>query len=133
MTLLDEERKILVRLFLEKAEKAVAECAEIVKISPNVAVTRAYYAMYYAAQAMLRANGMSARTHEGTNSMFAEKFVKTGLFPRESYRNFGKLETDRYAADYNPKVEFTEEEASLRLKSADGFVKDVKKILEVDS
>ena len=47
MTLRDEEKTILIRLFLEKAESALDEARGNIASFPNVAVTRAYYSTYY--------------------------------------------------------------------------------------
>ena len=44
-----------------------------------VAVTRAYYAMFYAATALLESQGISGSRQSGVVAAFGEHFVKTGL------------------------------------------------------
>jgi uncharacterized protein (UPF0332 family) len=45
----------------------------------GVAVTRAYYAMFYSASGLLVSKGISRSRHSGVISAFGEYFVKTGL------------------------------------------------------
>jgi len=48
----------------------------------TVAVTRAYYAMFYAAGALLASKGISRSKHSGVHSAFGEHSVRTGLIER---------------------------------------------------
>ena len=43
------------------------------------AVSRAYYAMYYAAKAALLTLGIDLKRHSSTVALFTEHFVRTGL------------------------------------------------------
>ena len=49
----------------------------------HISVSRAYYAMFYTANALLLSRGISVRKHEGVLSSFAENFVKTGRIDRK--------------------------------------------------
>lgn len=44
------------------------------------AVSRAYYAMFYAVEALLLTKKMSFSSHKAVISAFGEQFVKTGIF-----------------------------------------------------
>ena len=46
----------------------------------NVAVSRAYYAMFYAATALLKSKAVERHKHSGIVAAFGEHFVKPGLF-----------------------------------------------------
>ena len=50
----------------------------------RVAVSRSYYAMYYATQALLVTKNVTNRTHKGMIQQFSQHFVKSGEFPTQS-------------------------------------------------
>lgn len=47
------------------------------------AVNRAYYAIFYAANALLVTQGLARSKHSGVIAAFRERFVKTGLIEAE--------------------------------------------------
>lgn len=49
----------------------------------DFAASRAYYAMFYVAEAFLLDKGMAFSKHAGVHSAFGKHFVKTGLIPEE--------------------------------------------------
>lgn len=57
----------------------------------GVAVNRSYYAMFYAASALLASEGLARSKHSGVISAFGEHFVKTGLIQVEYARQAGVL------------------------------------------
>jgi uncharacterized protein (UPF0332 family) len=73
----------------------------------GVAVTRAYYAMFYAASALLASKGMYRSKHSGVLSGFREYFVKTGLIETEYAKMLGHAFDSRLDSDYD--VAFTAE------------------------
>jgi uncharacterized protein (UPF0332 family) len=73
----------------------------------GVAVTRAYYAMFYAANALLASKAISRSKHSGVHSAFGEHFVKTGLIETEYAKMLGYAFDSRLDSDYD--VTFTAE------------------------
>jgi len=47
----------------------------------DIAVSRAYYAMFYCAEALLDAEGLSFSSHAAVLSAFGQRFAKTGRVP----------------------------------------------------
>jgi uncharacterized protein (UPF0332 family) len=130
MTLRDDEREAMSQLYIDKACEALQEAKDNHEQHPNVAVTRAYYSMFYAAQSALIADGVAGlRRHEGVNSNFGEHFVKTKKFPKEVARMMGEAENARYKADYNPGTKFSPQDAGKYLGNAEKFVDSVKKMM----
>ncbi len=72
---------------LEKAERAI-EAAEILlrEEKAEFAAGRAYYAMFYAAEALLNERGLRLRKHSAVHSSFGERMVKTGEFDQRFHR-----------------------------------------------
>ncbi|WP_319578336.1 HEPN domain-containing protein [uncultured Methanospirillum sp.] len=48
------------------------------------AVSRSYYAMYYAAKALLSTKGMVTKTHRGLIAQISDQYVKSGLLDYET-------------------------------------------------
>lgn len=66
----------------------------------NTAVNRLYYAAYYAASALMLANGISATSHAGIKTMLSLHFVRTGQLDVEHGRTFLTLFENRQSGDY---------------------------------
>ena len=63
-------------------------------------VSRVYYAMFYATQAILLTKGLSFSSHKGVLSAFGEHFVKTGTFDREMGSELNRAFQKRQLSDY---------------------------------
>jgi uncharacterized protein (UPF0332 family) len=66
-----------------------------------VAVTRAYYAMFYAASALLASKGVSQSKHGAVLAAFGEQFVKAGLIESKYAKVFGYAFDARLDSDYD--------------------------------
>ena len=75
------------------------------------AVSRAYYAMFYAAEAVLFSKGLDFHSHKGVISLFGEHFVKSDIFPKELGRKLSKVYEKRLNGDYGFTFHLSEEEA----------------------
>ena len=92
------------------------------------AVNRAYYAIFYAANALLTTKGLERSRHSGVLAAFRQHFVKTGLVEPEYSDIFGETMDDRHAGDYEL-TEFGFEVASRSLDQADRFLQRVEQVL----
>ncbi len=97
-----------VQLYLDRAHQDVrATQVNLKQGLYGVAVTRAYYAMFYAASALLASKGISRSKHSGVRSAFGEHFVKTGLIESEYAKMLGHAFDSRLDSDYD--ISFTAE------------------------
>ena len=94
----------------------------------NGAVSRAYYAMFNAAQAALLSRGITRSRHRGVVSTFGFHFVRTGLVPSQLHQAFEAAYEKRLAADYSPEP-VSHQEAEDVLKDAQDLVRTVEQIL----
>lgn len=85
-------------------------------------VSRTYYAMFFATQALLLSLGLSYSSHKGVISGFGEHFVKPGLLPRESGRDLNLAFQKRQLSDYESRFVITKEEAEDLLHRGEVFV-----------
>ncbi len=86
------------------------------------AISRAYYAMVYAARALLARRGLAPRTHRGTVHLFGKEFVSPGLFPREVADLLPATMAFRDRADYGERRDLREADARRAVEAAERFV-----------
>jgi uncharacterized protein (UPF0332 family) len=93
---------LLVRYRLEEAQGALRDADILIKGEGSAisVINRSYYAMFYAALALLQTIGKTSSKHTGVLSLFDTEFVMKNLLPRELGRNFHRAFEQRQTADY---------------------------------
>lgn len=88
---------------LDKARRALAAArTAFERGDTETASDRAYYAVYYAAWALLaRADVRRPKTHNGMIAEFARSYVKTGRVAVELGATLSRLQGLRLVADYS--------------------------------
>lgn len=86
------------------------------------AVSRAYYAMYYTAEAFLLEKGLSFSKHAGVIAAFGQHFAKTGLLPAEFHRYLIEAQDSRNIGDYDTGPGISREKAEQQLLRAEQFL-----------
>ncbi|WP_455622521.1 HEPN domain-containing protein [Parabacteroides sp.] len=77
----------------------------------NAAMTRFYYACFHASSALLIANGIEVKTHNGIRQKLGQEFVQTGKLPSCLGRFYTNLFNKRQDGDYDDFIFF--EDADL--------------------
>jgi len=126
-----EPSKNYAKASLERAEKAL-KSAKLPQKNGELedAASRAYYAMFHAARAILFSKGVSARTHRRTISLFGEKIVKKGMLSEEYADMLRKAFDIRQKSDYELYAELNVEVTKEVIKNAQMFVKKVKELTQ---
>lgn len=109
---------------LKKARQSV-EAARVLMAEGFLAfaVSRAYYAMFYVASAMLLGEGLTYSKHAGVIGGFGQVFAKTARVPPEFHRYLISAQNDRIRADYEAmETAFSDEEVKTWLKRAEAFI-----------
>ena len=88
----------------------------------DFAVSRAYYAMLYMAEAMLLTKDLSYSKHSGVLAGFHQEFVRTGEFPRDCYISFQEAFEARNVADYDYRTSISAERAGSVIAAATAFL-----------
>lgn len=96
----------------------------------NDAVSKAYYAMFYASRALLLAVGQDPHKHTGVVSLFGEHFVKTGKADAKFGRTLAVAKRLREESDYDERKHATKEEAEQAVADADEFIREIQRLLE---
>ena len=118
-----------VKASLKRAEKAL-KAAKILFDNNELedAVSRAYYAMFHAAKALLFSRNLIPKTHRGTITLFSE-LVKKGVIGIELADMLRRAFDMRQKGDYEVYAVFGREEVEDLIKNAEGFVKEIKRLL----
>ena len=116
---------------LEKAARSLKVAEGLMKSGDaEFSVGRAYYAMFYAAQALLNEKELRFRKHSGVHSAFAEHFVKNGLLDKKYHRWLLSAFSKRITGDYGIEAELTPEDATLLIGQAQEFLTTAETFLE---
>ena len=115
-----------IALYIENA-KEVLEVAQLNLDNDFYAsaVNRAYYAIFYAASALLVTKRLSQSKHSGVINAFRQHFVKTGLIAPEYSDLYGRIMGNRHASDYELESSITKEIARADLTDAIKFVAEI--------
>jgi uncharacterized protein (UPF0332 family) len=92
-------------------------------------VSRSYYAMFYAAEALLLTKDLKFSSHRSVISLFGEHFVRTGIFETEMGRRLSKTFEKRLLSDYSYAPQLGEEEARQALDWANQLVEQIREYL----
>jgi uncharacterized protein (UPF0332 family) len=118
------------RKLLEKARRAI-QAAEMLlqRGDADFAAGRAYYAMFYAAEALLSEKGLHPRKHGGVHALFGEQFIKTGLMDAKLHRFLLDAFDRRLQADYGFEAVLGTEEVTTMIEQAREFLEAAEKFL----
>ncbi len=81
-------------------------------------ISRSYYAMYHATQALLSLKNLNTKTHKGIIQMLGQHFIKTEIFPIELARALSDAYDMRRLSDYEETIFLSAEQAEIVLNSA---------------
>ena len=119
------------RLWLSLADEKSLVARELAGTAHyNDAISRLYYAMFYAAKAALLSVGISVKSHQGTISQFGRFFVKTGRTDARFEALLSRANEERLRSDYKPKSRPEREGVELALRNAETFIAKARELVE---
>ncbi len=95
----------------------------------EAAISRAYYAAFYAAMAALLSVGEAPKTHSGTLQRFRLHFIKTGRLPLSLGDVLTYAFDARQRADYEAFAIFDEAAVADLISDVEAFVQAVEEML----
>ncbi|MBI2091859.1 MAG: HEPN domain-containing protein [Deltaproteobacteria bacterium] len=96
----------------------------------DFASSRAYYAMFYAAEALFLSKDLSFSSHNAVISALHEHFVKTGLLQKEFHKMFSDAFKRRQEGDYMSPSTITNESAKKLLDDAKIFIEKMIELIK---
>ena len=88
----------------------------------DFAISRAYYAMFYVAEAFLLGQGLSFSKHSAVIAAFGERFAKTNIVPMEFHRYLIEGQDKRNVGDYQIGPNLTATQAAEQIAHAEQFL-----------
>lgn len=125
------DREEIIKNQINKAEKKIEAAKRLFEEGfLDDAISRAYYAVFHAARAVLLKEGITANTHEAVKTMFGLYLIKPGKIDKKYGRKLSQLKDERENGDYDIYVSFEKEDAQQAIKEAEEFLEEMKKFLE---
>lgn len=110
-------------LLLKKAKRSLQGAELLVNNGlADLAIFRAYYAMFYIASAFILGNGLSFSSHAAVISAFGRDFAKNSDILRPFHRALIDAQDLRNRSDYDFDFDIKENDAMLQIKVAQEFI-----------
>lgn len=122
----------------EATQKLLAKADRVLKFAERIrmdddgefVVGRAYYAMFYTAEALLIEKGHRFRKHSGVHRAFREHFIRSGLIDAKYHQWLLEAFSQRITGDYGIESDLTAEDGTVLINQAREFLDVVKRFLE---
>ena len=132
MSLNNEDRKSLIDYRHEKADAALDDAAFLADAGKyGLAANRLYYALYYAASALLLSKGIATKRHSGLMSQIHLHFVKTEILSPDEGALFKVMFTLRHEDDYEDFIDVERADIEEYTPKVVSLVNKLKNLVEV--
>ena len=119
----DQLLKDQLRTMISKARCSLAAAKRQIEDGDyDFASSRAYYAAFYAIEAVLLTKNLVLSKHSGVISSFNRHFLKSAIFPKEFSKLITRLFRERQLGDYEFDLSIGEDEAREDIQSAQKIV-----------
>jgi uncharacterized protein (UPF0332 family) len=118
-----------VKALLEKARRSQKVAAKLFKDGDvDFAASRAYYALFYTAEALLLSRDLSFSSHSAVIANFGKEFAKTGTLNSKFHHYLMESQDRRDIGDHSVLAEVTKEEVREMLPGQRSLSKSQKVI-----
>ena len=120
---MEREQEELIRADLATAASKL-DTAELLQREGKAAdsISRSYYAVFHAATALMRAEGLKPTSHRGLKTLLGLHFAKPGLIATDLAKSFERLQEQRENSDYDNFVSYDADDSAKALADAKAFV-----------
>ena len=131
MSLNDEERKTMVGLEMEKADRFLKQADMMCNMEQwDMAANRYYYACFHAVQALFVHNGLASRRHKGMLTQLGLHFVKPGIIDDRLGAFLTRMEQLREKGDYNCLFDVTKDELLTFVEPAHELIDKITQLIQ---
>jgi uncharacterized protein (UPF0332 family) len=116
---------------LDKASRAI-EAARVLlrENSSDFAAGRAYYGMFYVAEALLNESGQHFRKHSAVHAAYGEQFAKTAILDPKYHRWLLNCSDMRLLGDYEVETTLDRDDVEKMITQAKEFLEVARRYLE---
>lgn len=119
---------------VDKGSRSLAAAERLLQDGDfDFAASRAYYAMFYLAEALLLNRGLAFSKHSGVIAAFGKNFVKTGLVPPKLHAALRQAFDERNIGDYSFNAEYPYEKAAGLVAEAREFIQSIEALINEES
>ena len=117
---------------IEKADHALEVAEELMKIGySSDATSKMYFAMFYAAQALLKSDDIEVTKHSAVESALGYHYAKQGRIDPKYHRMLIDARKLREIADYDIQEEILETTATFKFEETKAFLATIKELLGI--
>ena len=121
-----------IRALENKAQKYLRSAAVLLELEDlDSCASRAYFAMFYAAQAALLQETTTLSSRQGIRTAFVERFVATGRLPDHAADVLNRAAELQEVADYSYDAVVARQDAEIILQEAEAFVNSLARLTEL--
>ena len=118
---------------LDKSERSISAANLLLRDGYyDFAASRAYYAMFYAVEALMLDRDLSFSKHSAIIAAFGKKFVKTGIFDNRFHRSLLNAFDLRNAGDYGTARTVSKKKVNQTIAEAGELLAEIKRHLAAD-
>lgn len=126
-----EQRKLKIAALLKRCQEEIAAAQDdCSKNYLHSAISRAYYAMFYATSALLLIKDIEVSKHSGVIAAFGREFVKTGEIESKYHAMLEHAFDERQTSDYDYLMDIVADHAQGLVQEAQEFCQRIKEVLE---
>lgn len=115
---------------LERAEQSIRAAKDLtINGYHDFAASRAYYAAFYGATAILLNEGLDFSKHSGVIASIHQQFVKTGKLSKEQGKDLSWLFEIRNVGDYGGMAHVSQQQAERAIQAAEDFLQAIQSLL----
>ena len=119
------------RQLLDKAGRAIRAAGTLLQDDNlDFAAGRAYYAMFYVAEALLLSKGLAYSKHSAVIAAFGREFAKSGVMPLEFHAHLRAASEARNISDYQLASHLTEEDTAQYISRAELLIAAAREFLK---
>ena len=115
---------------IERAEQSIKAARQLTSTGYyDFAASRAYYAAFYSAKAVLLKEGLELSKHSAVISSIHQRFVKTGKLSEDQGKTLNLLFELRSIGDYGGTAHVSLKEAEQAIEASEKFLEAIKLLL----
>ena len=116
---------------LERAEQSIQAARQLASGGYyDFAASRAYYAAFYAATAVLLSEELELSKHSAVIASIHQRFVKTGKLSKERGKSLNWLFELRNVGDYGGTAHVSPSQVDQAIQAAEEFLSAIKSLLQ---
>jgi uncharacterized protein (UPF0332 family) len=118
---------------LERADQSIRAARELAARGYDFVASRAYYAAFYAATAILLHEELEFSKHSAVIASIHQRFVKTGRLDKKYGKDLNWLFELRGVGDYGATVHVSQQDAEKAIRAAEGFVQAIEALIQKET